>query len=125
MSLSPKQKLISNDIAQKCNELTNDSCFKARKGFDKAKEGFVKFPANMGRQIIFMNIKKQYKITFQLLEKAFQEWNFYKIAEIRDQLKESYAVDILTGDTLGNMSTVFTQTQGNLILKDHHSTVMS
>ena len=42
---------------KKCNKLMNDSCFKAQKEFDKAKQGFVKFPDNMCSQIIFMNIK--------------------------------------------------------------------
>ena len=36
----------------------NDSCFKTKKESDKAKQEFVKFPDNMGSQIIFMNIKK-------------------------------------------------------------------
>ena len=66
-----------------------------------------------------MNINKQYKITLQLLEKAFKKWNLYKIAEIRDQQKESYAVlDILTGYALGN------KTQGNLIFKSHYCDVI-
>ena len=52
----------------------NDSCFKAQKEFDKAKQEFVKFPDNMCRQIIFMNIIKQYKITLHLSEKAFKEY---------------------------------------------------
>ena len=52
----------------------NDSCFKAQKKFDKAKQEFVKFPDNMCSQIIFMNIIKQYKITqAHLSEKAFKE----------------------------------------------------
>ena len=42
--------------------------------FDKAKQEFVKFPDNMCSQIIFMNIKKQFKITLRLAEKAFQEY---------------------------------------------------
>ena len=44
-----------------CNKLMNDFCFEAKKEFDKAKQEFVKFPDNMCSQIIFMNIKKQYK----------------------------------------------------------------
>ena len=52
----------------------NDSCFKAQKEFEKAKQEFVKFPDNMCGQIIFMNIKKQYKITLRLSEKAFKEY---------------------------------------------------
>ena len=52
----------------------NDSCFKAQKEIDKATQEFVKFPANMCSQIIFMNIKKQYKITLRLSEKAFNEY---------------------------------------------------
>ena len=52
----------------------NDSCFKAQKKFDKAKQEFVKFPNNMCSQIIFMNIKTQYKITLRLPEKVFKEY---------------------------------------------------
>ena len=52
----------------------NDSCFKAQKEFDKARQEFVKFPFNMCSQIIFMNIQKQYKITLCLSEKAFKEY---------------------------------------------------
>ena len=52
----------------------NDSCFKAKKEFNKAKQEFVKFLDNMCSQIIFMNIRKQYKITLHLSEKAFKEY---------------------------------------------------
>ena len=45
------------------SKLMNDSCFKAQKEFDKAKQEFVKFPENMCSQIIFMDIIKQYNIT--------------------------------------------------------------
>ena len=50
----------------------NDSCFKAKKEFDKAEQEFVKFPDNMCSQIIFMNIKKQYEITLRLSEKPLR-----------------------------------------------------
>ena len=60
--------------SKKCNKLMNDSCFKAQKEFDKAKQEFVKFPDNMYSQIIFMNIIKQYKLTLHLSEKAFKEY---------------------------------------------------
>ena len=46
-------------FSKKGNKLMNDSCFKAQKEFDKAKQEFVKFPDNMCSQIIFMNVKKQ------------------------------------------------------------------
>ena len=52
----------------------NESCFKAKKEFDKAKQEFVKFPDNMCSQMIFMNMKKQYKIILRLSEKAFEEY---------------------------------------------------
>ena len=52
----------------------DDSCFKAQKEFDKAKQEFVKFPDNMCSQIIFMNIVKQYKITLHLSEKVVEEY---------------------------------------------------
>ena len=60
--------------SKKCNKSMNDSCFKAQKEFDKAKQEFVKFPDNICSQIIFMNIIKQYKITLHLSEKAFKEY---------------------------------------------------
>ena len=37
----------------------NDSCFKAQKEFDKAKQEFVKFPDNMCSQKILMNINQK------------------------------------------------------------------
>ena len=95
---------------KKCNNLMNDSWFKAKKEFDKAKQKFVKFPNNMCSQIIFMNIKKQYKITLRLSEKAFKEyyWNLYKIADIGDQQKIHTqfwtAVKSLLRDSLGSKS---------------------
>ena len=56
-----------------CNNLMNDSCFNAKKEFNKAKQEFVKLPDNMCIQIFFVNIKKQYKITRHQSEKAFKE----------------------------------------------------
>ena len=72
--LSRKTETYFQQYTKKCNKLMNDSCFKARKEFDKAKHEFVKFPDNMCSQIIFMNIKDQYKITLRLSEKAFKEY---------------------------------------------------
>ena len=69
-----KQKLISNNTAKSANKLMNDSCFKAHKEFDKAKQEFVKFPDNMCSQIIFRNFIKQYKIILHLSGKAFKEY---------------------------------------------------
>ena len=72
MSLSKKK--TETHFSKNGNRLVNDSCFKAQKEFDKAKQEFVKFPDNICSQIIFMNIKKQYKITLHLSEKAFKEY---------------------------------------------------
>ena len=79
--LSKKTETHFQQYSKKCNNLMNDSCFKAKKEFDRAKQEFVKFPDNMCSQIIFMNIKKQYKITLRLSEKAFKEyqWTFTKL----------------------------------------------
>ena len=41
-------------IQQKCNKLMNDSCFKAQKEFDKAKQEFCEISCNMCSQIIVM-----------------------------------------------------------------------
>ena len=56
--LSKKTETHFQQYNKKCNNLMNDSCFKANKEFDKAEQGFVKFPDNMCSQIIFMNIRK-------------------------------------------------------------------
>ena len=52
----------------------HDSCFKAKKEFDKAKQGFVKFPDNMCSQIIFMNIKKTVQDNPLPIRKVFKEY---------------------------------------------------
>ena len=72
--LSKKTETHFQQYSKKCNKLMNDSCSKAQKEFGKAKQEFVKFPDNMCSQTIFMNIIKQYKITFHLSEKAFKEY---------------------------------------------------
>ena len=72
--LSKKTETHFQQYSKKCNKLMNDSCFKAQKEFDKAKQEFVKFPDNMCSQIIFTNIIKQCKITLHLSEKAFKEY---------------------------------------------------
>ena len=71
--LSKKTETHFQQYGKKCNNLMNDSCFKAKKEFDKAEQEFVKFPDNMCSQIIFMNIKKQCRITLRLSEKSFKE----------------------------------------------------
>ena len=72
--LSKKTETHFQQYSKKCNKLMNDSCFETKKEFDKAKQEFVEFPDNMCSQIIFINIKKQYKITFRRSEKAFKEY---------------------------------------------------
>ena len=42
--LSKKTEAHFQQCSKKCNHLMNDSCFKAKKEFDKAKQEFVKFP---------------------------------------------------------------------------------
>ena len=51
----------------------NDPCFKAKKEFEKGKRKFLKFSNNVRRRQIYMNIKKKYKKTLYLTEKAFKE----------------------------------------------------
>ena len=63
---STKIEAHFQQYSKKCNKLINDSCFKVEKEFDKAKQEFVKLHDNMCSQIIFMNIKKQHKITIHL-----------------------------------------------------------
>ena len=69
-----KTEIHFQEYSKMCNKLMNDSCFKAQKEFDKAKQEFAKFPDDMCSQTIFMNIEEQYKITLRLSEKAFQEY---------------------------------------------------
>ena len=57
-NFSLKNRIHFQQYIKKCNALMNDSCFKAQKGFDKAKQAFVKFPDNMCSQIIFDEYKK-------------------------------------------------------------------
>ena len=40
----PKNVSQFQQYSKKCNHFMNDSCFKAKKEFDKAKQEFVKFP---------------------------------------------------------------------------------
>ena len=68
-------KKTETHFSEKGNKLMNDSCFKAQKEFDKAKQEFVKFPDNMCSQIIFMNIRKQYKITLRYQKKPLRNIN--------------------------------------------------
>ena len=42
--LSKKTETHFQQYSKKCNHFMNDSCFKAKKEFDKAKQEFVKFP---------------------------------------------------------------------------------
>ena len=56
--LSKKTETHFQQCSKKCNNLMNDSCFKAKKEFDKTEQEFVKLPDNMCSQIIFMNVKK-------------------------------------------------------------------
>ena len=72
--LSKKTETHFQQYSKECNNLMNDSCFNAKKKFDKVEQEFVKFPDNMSSQIIFMNIKKQYKITLHLSDNAFKEY---------------------------------------------------
>ena len=72
--LSKRTETHFQQYSKKCSKLMNDSWFKAQKEFDKAKQEFVKFPDNMCSPIIFMDIKKQYKVTLRLSEKVFKEY---------------------------------------------------
>ena len=57
-NVSVKKQTHFQQYSKKCNNLMNDSCFKAKTEFDKVEQEFVKFPDNMCSQIIFMNIQK-------------------------------------------------------------------
>ena len=39
-----------------CNKWMNETRFKAKRGFLKEKKEFLKFPRDMGRRLIFMNV---------------------------------------------------------------------
>ena len=97
----------------------NDSCFKAQKEFDKAKQEFVKFPDNMCSQIIFMNIIKQYK------KKPSRNINgiFRKLltSEMNNRFIRSSGQlsNLYQGILLATSQTVIIQTHGNLIFKPY------
>ena len=72
----------------------NDSCFKAKKEFEKGKREFLKFPNNMGRRLIHLNIKKKYKKALYLTEKAFKEKNLHKIAKLNKKDPKQFRTSI-------------------------------
>ena len=124
--LSKKIETHFQQYSKKHNKLMNDSCFKAQKEFDKAKQEFVKFPDNMCSQIIFMNIIKQYKITFHLSEKPLRNTDriFTKLltSEINNRFIRSSGQlsNLYQGFLLAISQTVIIQTHRNLIFKSHY-----
>ena len=81
--LRPKPAIIVEKVHSKqCNKWMNDDCFKAKKEFIKTRKEFLKFPSNMGRCTIYMNIKKRYKKTLYLAEKAFKEKKLLKLSQL-------------------------------------------
>ena len=73
-----------------------------------------------------MNIKKQYKITLRLSEKAFKEykWNLYKTVDIGDNKRFICSSGQLSNPyreyLLAKSQTVIIQTHRNLIFKSHY-----
>ena len=39
----------------------NKTSFEAKKEFEEREKEFLKFPSNMGRRIVFMNVKTKYR----------------------------------------------------------------
>ena len=89
--LSPKSKICTKDNVKNRNKWMNKSCFKAKRNLTKKKKKkFVKFSNNMGRRLIFLNVKKTYKKTLYLTEKAFKEKNLIKIAELNKNASKQF-----------------------------------
>ena len=56
--LSKKTETHFQQYSKKCNNLMNDSCFKAKKEFDKAEQEFVKFADNSVQSNNFYEYQK-------------------------------------------------------------------
>ena len=74
--LTAKPKLVFKSDQKKCDKWMNDSCFKAKKEFEQGKREFLKFPNNMGRRLIYMNIKKKIQGNPIFNWKGFQRKEF-------------------------------------------------
>ena len=74
--LIPKKNVTMNK-GQKpyCKKWMNENCFKAKGDFLKEKKEFLKCSRDMGKRIIFMNVKKRCKKMHYLTERAFRERN--------------------------------------------------
>ena len=61
----------------------NEKCFQVKKDFIKSKKEFLKFPNELGRKLIFMNVKKRCNKIHYVTERTFKEKNLvYKIAAL-------------------------------------------
>ena len=78
--LTSKSDICIVQNNKSCNKWMNEKCFKAKKDFMKSKKEFMKFPNDLGRRLIFMNVKKRCKKIHYLTERAFKEKNLYKTA---------------------------------------------
>ena len=56
--------------------------FSGQERLIKSRKEFLKFPNDLGRRLIFMNVKKRCKKIHYLTERAFKEKNLYKIAAL-------------------------------------------
>ena len=102
-SLTPK-KNVTMKLGQKphCNKWIDETCFKAKRDFLKEKKEFLKFSGNMGKRLIFINVKKRCKRMHCLTERAFRERNPRKVAQLCDRDPKSFwsSVKSLLRDTL-------------------------
>ena len=82
-SLTPKKNVtMTQGQIPHCNKWMGETCFKARSDFLKEKKEFLKFSRDIGRRLIFMNVKKRCKKMHYLTERAFRERNLHKCREI-------------------------------------------
>ena len=68
----------------------DETCFKKKRDFLKEKKEFLKFLRDMGRRLIFMNVKKRCKKMHYLTERAFRERNLHKVAQLCDTNPKSF-----------------------------------
>ena len=85
-----------------CNKWMDGNCFKAKKDFIQGKKEFMKFPDNLGRRLIFMNLKKKCKRIHYQTEQAFRERNLHKIGSLSKKDPKLFwkSVKSLLRDTL-------------------------
>ena len=66
------------------------SASRQKRDFFKERKEFLKFPRDMGRRLIFMNVKRKCKKMHCLTERAFRERNLHKVAQLCERDPKSF-----------------------------------